>query len=88
MNTKPLYCYPFVKRAIRRVDHEFGYLYRNNTYIPLRRNNGVLGWLLPWLIYGEWRETYDPTAPAQYFDKYEFRDIDDLSHFFAMFVQD
>lgn len=88
VNFAPLWSYPLVFRHIRRVDHEFGYLYQNRIYTPLKRNYGWNSFIFPWLKMGVFTSTYDPTMPGEYFRTYSFSNVDELSHFFAMFVED
>jgi hypothetical protein len=84
--TQPLWSYPLVFRRIKRVDNEFGYLYQNGHYTPLKRNSGACEKLFPWLKMGEWCVNYDPIAPMMYFEPYTFTDIDEMSRFFTRFV--
>lgn len=87
VNYRTLWSYPLVFRAVRRVDHEFGYLYQQGSYIPLKRNLAWYSFLFPWLKMGqsEYKSYFDFRKT---FCAYQFEKVDELSHFFAMFVED
>lgn len=84
-DTRILWSYPFVFRRIRRVDAKYAYLVVNDGYVPLRRREGCLSVLLPYVKYGEWKTCYDETYD---FVNLVLETLDDVSDFFQTQMED
>ncbi len=84
MDTEPLWFYLFVRRHIKKVDETYSYLQYRNGYLPLRRNRDWHRLLFPYYKLGTWNRWI---TRSDEFRPCFLETIDELSHFFSMFIE-